>query len=142
MMNTKDMLRIFDDFKTYPVSVQKGLVLLLLSWIWFYAALGVVADIRIPNRMLLTGVFVLLLAGSMKNWARLLCIMCNGMAFLFCLTYAFDVYRLAGGSFGTLPVTLLLGAGLFALSAYYLLIKPSAEFYKTYNHKPSEPENR
>lgn len=142
MINTKELFRIVDDFKTYPPSVQRGLVLLLMSWIWFYTAIGIIAGIQIPPRMLLVGVFVILLAGSMKNWARLLCIMCNVMAFLFCLTYAFDLYRHSRETGGALPMTLIVGAALFAFSAYYLFIKPSSAFYKAYNYSPVDPEKK
>lgn len=134
------MFRIITDFKTYPPGVQKGIVLLLVSWIWFYTALGGIAGIEIPPRMLMVGVCILLLAGSMKNWARLLCLMGNGMAILFCVFYAIDVYRVSQGGRGAISTTLIFSALLFLVPTYYLSIKTSSEFYKAYNHTPEEQE--
>ena len=136
------MFRIIDDFKTYPLNIQKGIVLILISWIWFYAALGVVAGIEIPPRMLMVGVCILLLAGSMKNWARLLCITGNGMALLFCLFLAMDVYRGSQEGRGVLTIILIISAVLFALPIYYLFNKPSSDFYKAYNYKEPEQKDR
>ena len=135
------MFRIVEDFTTYPSSVKTGLVLLLIGWIWFYVVLAVIAGIKIDNRMLIMGLSVLLLAGSMKSWARMLCMMGNGMALLFCLFFAVDVYRLTRGQGVVLAITLVSSAVLFMLSIYYMAVKPSAEFYKVYNHIDSEQQS-
>jgi hypothetical protein len=133
------MFKIFEDFKTYPPSVQKGLVLLAAGWLWFYVTVGFVAGIQIPPRMYIVGLSVLLLAGSMKNWARLLCIMCNGMAILYFVVLAIDIYRSqAKGS--TLVLSLLFGAVLFALPIFFLSIHPASEFYKKYNYGEIKPD--
>jgi hypothetical protein len=119
------MLRVIDDFTTYPRSVQKGLVLLLVSWIWFFSSMHFFVGIEISNRELVAGAGVLVLAGTMKNWARWLCIMCSVMACLYS-----SVVALVTNS----PAALIFSAVLFALSAYYLFIKTSSEFYKAYNY--------
>jgi len=118
------MFRIVDDFKTYPSSVQRGLGLLLISWIWFFSAMHFFVGIEISNRELAAGAGVLVLAGSMKNWARWLCNMCSVMACLYCLVVA----MVASGA-----ATLFFSAVLFALSAYYLSTRSSSDFYKAYN---------
>ena len=119
------MLRIIDDFKTYPKSVQTGLVLLALSWIWFFFSMQFFIGIELSNRELVAGAGVLVMAATMKNWARWLCIMCNVMACLYCAVLALAIEH---------PTILILSAVLFAISTYYLLIKSSSQFYKTYNY--------
>jgi hypothetical protein len=133
------MFRILEDFKTYPPAVQKGLILLPAGWLWFYFAVGVLAGIAIPPRMYIVGLCVLLLAGSMKNWARLLSLMCNGMAILYFVVLAIDIYR-SRGEGGVLVPSLLFGAFLFALPIYFLSIKPASAFYKAYNYVPMEQD--
>lgn len=123
------MFRIFDDFKTYPKSVQKGLVLLLISWIWFFSAMQFFVKIEISNRELAAGAGVLVLAGTMKNWARWLCNMCSIIACLYCAV----IVVVTSGT-----TSLIFSVVLFILSIYFLSIKSSAEFYKAYNH--IEPE--
>ena len=118
------MFRILEDFKTYPPSVQRGLVLLLVSWIWFFSAMHFFVGIEISNRELAAGAGVLVLAGTMKNWARWLCNMCSMIACLYCLAVA----TVASGA-----ATLFLNAVLFALSTYYLSIRSTSDFYKAYN---------
>jgi hypothetical protein len=129
------MFRILNDFPRYPQSVQRGLVLLLISWLWFFGAMGIIAGIDIPPRMLVGGLGVLLLAGSMKNWARWLCIMCSIMAILYCSAYAaLDIQHINQGKLSLLSTILIVSALLFGFSTYYLSIRPAAEFYKAYNH--------
>ena len=130
------MFRIIDDFKTYPKSVQKGLALLLISWIWFFSAMQFFVKIEISTRELAAGAGVLVIAGTMKNWSRWLCIMCNIMAILYCAAYAFaflGIHHNNQGGLSVLSMTLIFSAVLFALSTYYLFIKSSSEFYKAYN---------
>jgi hypothetical protein len=123
------MFRIINDFRTYPQSVQKGLVLLLISWVWFFSAMQYFVKIEISTRELAAGAGVLVLAGTMKNWARWLCIMCSIMACIYCAVVAVVA---------SVATSLILSAVLFALSTYYLSVKSSSEFYKVYNH--IEPE--
>jgi hypothetical protein len=123
------MFRIIDDFKSYPKSVQKGLVLLLISWIWFFSAMQFFVKSEISTRGLVAGAGVLVLAGTMKNWARWLCNMCSIMACIYCAVLAV----VASGA-----ASLIFSALLFALSTYFLSIKSSSEFYKIYNQ--TEPE--
>lgn len=133
------MFRILEDFKTYPKSVQRGIVLLVTSWVWFYAALQFIAGFEIPAKMFWVGGSIVLLAGSMKNWARLLCILCNIMAIIYCVFLAVAIHF--GQSEGTAFVTTLsTSAILFAIPTYFLSIKSSSEFYKTYNHVDSGQE--
>jgi hypothetical protein len=123
------MFRIINDFKTYPQSVQRGLVLLLVSWVWFFSVMQFFIKIDISARELAAGAGVLVVAGTMKNWARWLCIMCSIMACIYCAVVA----SVASGA-----TSLIFSAILFALSTYYLSIKSSSEFYRAYNHIQSE----
>jgi hypothetical protein len=128
------MFRIMNDFKTYPQRVKTGLVLLLISWVWFFSAMQFFLKIEISTRELVAGAGVVVLAGTMKNWARWLCIMCNLMAILNCVAYALDIQRISQeGGFSVLSTALIISAVLFALSTYYLSTKSSSDFYKAYN---------
>ena len=118
------MPNIFVDFRRYPASVQKGLVLLLVGWGWFFVSLyGFYLKEQTPDKMLIVGAAIAFLALSMKNWARMLCLLCNAMAILWCLGFAVLFFGQNQALFLVSVVNVL----LFSLATFYLAVKPSAE---------------
>ncbi|MCG6908745.1 MAG: hypothetical protein LJE94_01315 [Deltaproteobacteria bacterium] len=133
------MLKIVRDFNRYPPSVKKAVVLTAGAWVWFYISL-VLMDrssdtFVIERRFLMIGVCMLALLASMKNWARLVCLMGNVMAALFFIFSVVVLIKLKLiVTFLTIEIVLLL------LSSIYLAIRPSAQFFREYNLKPEPGE--
>ena len=133
------MLRIIQDYKGYPPSVKMAVVFTVAAWVWFYLALVVMDKSSeafvLERRFLMVGVCMLALLASMKNWARTVCIMGNVMAVIFFIFAAIVLKDL------TLIVALLaIDVVLLLASCFFLIVNPTAQFFKAYNLKPEQGE--
>ena len=126
------MFRILEDYNSYPPSVKKGIIFTVLAWAWFYASLLILDNISeayvISKRDMMIGVSILVLLASMKNWARMICLIGNIMAILNIAVFILSLMQLK------LIATLLsIDIILLILSSYYLFIKSTSDFFKQYN---------
>ena len=129
------MLRSIDEFKDYPPSVKKAVGFTAAAWVWFYLPLLLMDKSSeafvLERRFLMIGVCMLALTASMKNWARMVCIMGNVMAALF-FTFALIVLI----NLKVIGLLLFVNVVLLLLSTVFLIVRPSAQFYRDYNAKP------
>ncbi len=131
------MFDIFTKFTTFPKSVQTGIILLVASWCWFYYSLYYVfLNQEISGKLLIVGPMICFAVFRIVNWARILCLASNAMVIVWCLIFALAFYNSNWTKFGAASISVV----LFGLTSYYLAIKESSVFFKTYN-KPSNEED-
>jgi hypothetical protein len=128
-------------FKEYPASVKNGILFLFAGWGCHYFFLYKFFQGKIPQRMLFQqiaiGLFLCFFVVMAKNWARILCILCNVLIVilysLFCALFygsKTDFFILSG-----------IVAILFSVATYYLAIEESSEFFKAYGQaKPAHQD--
>jgi hypothetical protein len=133
------MFRILEDYNTYPPSVKKAIVFTVLAWGWFYVIMltmqKVLENYAISRREVMIGVCIIVLLASMKNWARMICLLGNVMSVIY---HAFFMFALLKHK---MIVTFMgIDIVLLILSSYYLFIKPTSDFFKQYNLKTEAQE--
>jgi hypothetical protein len=125
-------------FKTFPDAVKKAIYSMFAAWIWFacfYFWTYLDSGVQIPYRPLIAGIAVCFCVLLIKNWARVLCMVCNVMIilqFFYLLIPSLDNLKIG--------VPTLLVIILFSISTYYLFIKETAEFFKANTPKIPEKE--
>ncbi len=128
-----------------PPTVRKAFVFLAAAWV---SLLAFVYHINFsfpgtihPNnavRVALVGIGIGYFVFRIKPWARTLCIFFNiGIIGINALFIAIRVTSL-GLTSPALTLHALLSALLFGLSAYFLLLEPTARFYRQQLPKPAE----
>jgi len=131
------MFRIFEDYSTYPPSVKKSIIFTVIAWGWFYITLLIMDNVSesyaISRREVMIGVCIIVLLASMKNWARMICLLGNVMSIIYIAVFMFVLFNLK------MIVTFMgIDIVLLILSSYYLFIKSTSDFFKQYNLKPEE----
>jgi hypothetical protein len=121
------------EFKNYPASVKNAILFLLAGWIchyyFYFSFLVNEFPMRTTYMQIGIGVAICFFVVSVKRWARMLCIFFNiGIAALYLL------YCAAFFNSGNLNLTFLTGITLilFSISTYFLAVKESSQFFKTY----------
>ncbi len=123
------------EFRDFPQSVKNALVLMFISWGWCFLTLYLYLyhpPEQIPYRPVIAGVAICISILMIKNWARMLCLLCNVMIIVqfspLFFTYAMNDNIIDGLVIG-------LNLILFALTTYYMFIKSTAEFFKANSQK-------
>lgn len=127
-----------EELKEAPTSVKRGIILLFAGWAFFWFTVYFYYAKEFFNRFFIGGLLVLFCILLVKNWARMLAILSNAMVVVCCAFFGALFYE--GGYY---PVALISAVNvvLFALSAYFLFIKSSGDFFKKHSPKAS-PEER
>jgi len=127
-----DKIKEFEDF---PQSVKNGLVFLFISWGWCFLTLYLYLydpPEQIPYRQVLSGIAICISILTIKNWARMLSILCNVMIIIqFSPVFFTDVMN------DNITRGLVIGLNmiLFTLACYYMFIKSTADFFKANSQK-------
>jgi hypothetical protein len=120
-------------FGTYPRNVQKAISCLTLGWIAhfivYFGFLPGGALARSDYLMLVVGFVACYFVAGINNWARLLSLFGNIIIFLNYLPLVL-VFNKAGFGLQVLTTAVIV---LFALATYYLLLKDTAEFFRSFN---------
>ena len=128
----------FFSIQTYPKTVRIALYSLLAAWaslLWsvyqYYAP-------EFLSRFAIAGALLFFFMLRLKNWARMLCLCANAMVILYCSLFGLIFATKAppdmmAAFFSALSVL------LFLVSTYFLLVKPTREFYKQANPPGSGP---
>ncbi len=131
------------DFKESPSSVKNGLTVLLLAWVWHFISLyRFFLNGQIPGNQIVIGLLVCLFVFLIKNWARVLCIVCNILIVFMYLFVGASFY--SGGKiyFGLIA---LMNVALFSLATYFLMLGSTSAFYKSKlppKEAPSENDSK
>jgi len=130
------MFDVFTKFPTFPKSVKTGIILLVVSWCWFYYSMYYIfLDQNLSGKLLAVGPMIAFAVLRIVNWARILCLASNAMVIVWSAIFAFAFIQSNQIKFGASVVTII----LFGLTSYYLAVKESSVFFKTYN-KPSDED--
>jgi len=124
------------DYKESPPSVKNGLTVLMLAWVWHFISLyHFFLNGQIPGNQIVIGLLVCFLVFLMKNWARVLCIVCN---ILIVFMYLFVGASFYGGGKIYFGVVALMNVALFSLATYFLMLGSSATYFKSKMPKKEE----
>ncbi len=132
--------KAISDFKDSPPSVKNGLTVLLLAWMWHFITLyRFFLNGHVPGNQIVIGLLVCLFVFLIKNWARVLCIVCNILIVFMYLFVGASFYANGKIYYGLIA---LMNVALFSLATYFLMLGSSSAFYKS-KLPPKEvpPEN-
>jgi hypothetical protein len=131
------MFDVFSKFPTFPKSVKTGIVLLVASWCWFYISMYYFfLNQELSVKLLVVGPMICLAVLRIVNWARFLCLASNAMVIAWSVVFALAFYK----SNQIKLAASLMNIALFGLTSYYLVIKETATFFKTYHQPEKEDE--
>jgi hypothetical protein len=124
--------------QTYPKTVRIALYSLLAAWVSLLWSVHQYYAPEFFSRFAIAGALVVFFMLRLKNWARMLCLCANAMVVLYCsffgLIFAMKAPPdMAAAFFSALSVL------LFLISTYFLLVKPTREFYKQADPPGSGP---
>ncbi len=127
------------DFKESPPSVKNGLTVLVLAWVWHFISLyRFFLNGQVPGNQIVIGLLVCFFVFLMKNWARVLCIVCN---ILIIFMYLFVGASFYDGGKIYLGVAALMNTALFSLATYFLMLGSSSAYFKSKLPKKEESSN-
>jgi len=125
------------EFKESPLSVKNGLTVLMLAWGWHLITLYYFF-LKDGNhgKHIVTGLLVCLFVFLLKNWGRVLCIVCNILIVAMYILVGASFYSSGKIYFGLIA---LMNVSLFSLATYFLAIGSSAAFFKSKMPKKKTP---
>ncbi len=141
----QDIILNLKQYKTHPENVKLAINYLFVAWLMHYVSIYILSQYiplegRFMTQMYFIGPAVFILVFSMRNWARMLCILCQALSitlYLFLLTLFAIAMNL---KFGMICVVNLI---LFSLSTYFLARKETADYMKEEDRKlKAEIESR
>jgi hypothetical protein len=124
--------------QTYPKSVRLALYTLLAAWASFLWSVYQYYPAGFLSRFAIAGALVIFFTLRLKNWARMLCLFSNAMVILYCSFFGLVFATKAPPDMAAAFFSAL-SALLFLISAYFLLVKPTREFYKQADPPGSGP---
>ena len=125
------------DYKESPPSVKNGLTILILAWIWHFITLyRFFMNGQIPTNQIVIGLLVCISVFLMKNWARVLCVVCNILIVFMYLFVGASFYANGKIYFGVIA---LMNVALFSLATYFLMLGSSSAYYKSKLPPKEEP---
>ncbi len=129
------MFEKIKEFKDFPLSVKNALLLEFGSWGWCFLILYLYLyhpPEQIPYRQAIAGVAICISILTIKNWARMLCLLCNIMIIIQFL----PVFLTNTMNDNIIPgIVIGMNLILFGLSSYYMFIKTTADFFKANSPK-------
>lgn len=135
------MIAFVSRFKSFPESVKSAIGFLYFSWIWLVVSWYYFRSELLEPRMLLSGIALCVLVPMIKNWARVLCVLCNAFVIL---QISIPTYVLFAGDNYKMGVILGVNILFLLVTSYYLLCRQTAAFFKASIKKPgdAEPDNK
>ncbi len=123
-LNIADNIR---QFPTFPKSVKNGIIFLFAGWTWFFLLYTYFFKASIPPRQVISGILACYCILLLKNWARVLCILCNVFIILQLFVVVMAFYNVGNTYYSFITDICII---LFGLSSYFLIVKESASFFK------------
>ncbi|MDM8525000.1 hypothetical protein QUF80_16640 [Desulfococcaceae bacterium HSG8] len=134
------------NFKEFPSSMKNGILFLIIGWVWHYFFLyrfSKFPSVDIQPKMVLShlvlGLGICYCVIKVKKWARPLCITGNSIIIIY---HLFFMSLFVLGNKMNLSVLSGIIVIFFSISTYYLAIKKTSKFFKEYNKKDGEDENK
>jgi hypothetical protein len=128
----------FFAIRTYPKTVRIAFYSLVVGWAVFLWSVYHYFAPEYLGRFAIAGVLVIFFMLRLKNWARMLCLCTNAMVILY--------FSFFGLLFATKQTPDIIAAFfsalcvlLFLISSFFLLVKPTREFYKLANPPGTDP---
>jgi urea transporter len=115
--------------QTYPTAVRIAFYSLFTAWVTFLWSVYQYYGQEFFGRFAIGGVLIVFFMLRLKNWARMLCLCANAMTILYCSLFGL-VFTL--GETGN-PAAVFFSAlcvFIFLINSYFLLTKPTREFFK------------
>lgn len=128
------MVHVIEEFKAFPNSVRNAIVFLIAGWLWHYVSLyRYFYGGNIPFRQIVIGVSVCFFVFRIRNWARVLCIVCNILIVVMYLTVTVSFLTA-----GKTHYAMVAGFNviLFSLATYFLVVGESSRFFKERSPAP------
>ncbi len=124
------------DFKESPQSVKNGLTVLVLAWVWHLISIHRYF-LRGDDhwQQIVIGLLLCIFVFSIKNWGRVLCIVCNIL--IIALYLLLGAFYYSNGEI-RLGLIALFNVALFSLATYFLMLGRSAAYYKSKMPKKEE----
>lgn len=124
------------DFKESPQSVKSGLTVLVLAWVWHLISIHRYF-LRGDDhwQQIVIGLLLCIFVFSIKNWGRVLCIVCNIL--IIALYLLLGAFYYSNGEL-RLGLIALFNVALFSLATYFLMLGSSAAYYKSKMPKKKE----
>ena len=124
--------------QSHPKSVRIALYTLVAAWVVFLWTVRQYYAPEFFNRFAIAGALVVFFMLRIKNWARMICLCANVLVIINCslfgLVFALkEAPNMAAAAFSGLCVL------LFLASTYFLLVKPTRDFYKKMDPPGSGP---
>ncbi len=132
------MIAFVSKFKSFPENVKNAIIFLYFSWIWLIISWYYITAELLQTRMLISGIALCIFVPMIKNWARILCVLCNAFVIIQIAapTYLwFDQQNYKPGFIWGVNIL------FFLITSYYLLNKETAAFFKMHVKKPDTPSS-
>lgn len=129
------------DIQTYPAAVRMALYSLMLAWVAFLWSVHQYYGPEFLNRFAIGGILIIFFVLRLRNWARMICLCANAMAVLYCSLFGY-VFTLGEARNPAAVFFSALCVLLFLINSYFLLAKPTREFFKLHDtSKDASPTN-
>ena len=130
------MFEFIYHYRDFPKSVKTGFSFLIAGWVWLYLALyAIFLQGDISFKILIIGPLMCLAILKGVNWARMLCLLCNAMVIVWSLVFMAAFFNSNSFKFLSALITVI----LFAAASYYLLVRSSNRFFKSYGKSDDAP---
>ncbi|MBI9084322.1 MAG: hypothetical protein JEZ11_12040 [Desulfobacterales bacterium] len=130
------MVHVIEEFKAFPNSVRNAIVFLVAGWLWHYVSLyRYFYSGNIPFKQIVIGVSVCFFVFRIRNWARVLCIVCNILIVVMYLTVTFSFLSAGKTHYATVAG---FNVVLFSLATYFLAVGESSRFFKERSPAPGK----
>ena len=126
-----------EGFKESPPSVKNGFTVLVLAWAWHLVCIHryfLRGDVH--WQQIVMGLLVCAFVFLLKNWGRVLCIVCNIL--IISMYLLLGAYYYSNGEV-RLGLIALLNVALFSLATYFLFTGDTAAFFKSKIPKKDPP---
>ena len=128
------MNQIIAYFDPFPNSAKNGIISLVAAWMFFLISLySYYLPGELPFRIMIIAIGMCYIVVKVYNWGRILCLVSNLMLIVWCVIFAMAFFNRNQAAFAAS----ILNVALFSAATYFLWIKESAEFFKTFriNHQ-------
>lgn len=120
------------DIQTYPLSVRIAFYSLMLAWASFLWSVHQYYGPEFLTRFAIGGVLIIFFTLRLRNWARMVCLCANAMALLYCSLFGY-VFTMGEARNPMAVFFSALCVLLFLISSYFLVTKPTREFFKLHD---------
>jgi hypothetical protein len=126
-----------NEFNSFPRSVKNGIIFTFGGWIWFFLLYLLFFKMPVPVRQMISGFLACYCILMLRNWARVLCVLCNIFIIMQMIALAVAFFHMGKAHLGAACGLSII---LFALSSFFLMVKESREFFKSKSPAPPIPE--